>query len=50
VLDAARNYLQVRIEEVRAVADLETSRADYDRAAGLPVAGLTVTSVGEERQ
>ena len=49
VLDAARNYLQVRIDEVRAVAELETSRADYERAAGLPGAGLTVTSVGEER-
>ena len=41
VLDASRNYLQVRIEEVRAVAELEASRADYARAAGLPVAGLT---------
>ncbi len=38
VLDAARNYLQVRVDEVRAVADLEMSRADYARAAGLPVA------------
>jgi outer membrane protein TolC len=41
VLDAARNYLQVRVEEIRAVAELESSRADYARAAGLPVAGLT---------
>lgn len=40
VLDASRNYLQVRIEEVRAVAELESSRADYARAAGLPVAEL----------
>lgn len=40
VLDAARNYLQVRVEEVRALADLDSSRADYARAAGLPVAGL----------
>jgi outer membrane protein TolC len=41
VLDAARSYLMVRIEEVRALADLESSRADFARAAGLPVAGLT---------
>jgi cobalt-zinc-cadmium efflux system outer membrane protein len=40
VLDAQRNYLQVRIDEVRAVADLETSRADYARAAGLSVAAV----------
>jgi outer membrane protein TolC len=38
VLDAARSYLQTRIDEVRAIADLETSQADYARAAGLPVA------------
>jgi cobalt-zinc-cadmium efflux system outer membrane protein len=41
VLDGARSYLQVRIEEVRAVADLESSQADYARAAGLPVVGMT---------
>ena len=41
VLDGARNYLQVRIEEVRALADLESSRADYARAAGSPVVGIT---------
>lgn len=50
VLDAARNYLQVRLEEVRAVADLESSRADYERAAGLPVPGSTVAASGEQRR
>jgi cobalt-zinc-cadmium efflux system outer membrane protein len=38
LLDAERSFLQVRIDEVRAIADLETSRADYERAAGAPVA------------
>ena len=47
VLDAARNLLQVRIDEVRAMADLDASRADYDRAAGLPVVGLTRDAGGE---
>jgi outer membrane protein TolC len=50
VLDGARNYLQVRIEEVRAIADLESSRADYARAAGLPVAGMTDGPGGEDRR
>jgi len=49
VLDAARNLLQVRIDEVHAIAELDASRADYDRAAGLPVAGLTTSSAGEVR-
>jgi outer membrane protein TolC len=44
VLEAARNLLQVRIDEVHAIAELDSSRADYDRAAGLPVAGLTRSS------
>jgi outer membrane protein, heavy metal efflux system len=34
LLDALRSYLQVRIERVRALADLATSRADLQRAAG----------------
>jgi outer membrane protein, heavy metal efflux system len=49
VLDAARNYLQVRIDEIRAIADLETSQADYARAAGIPAAGLA-TNTGTEGQ
>jgi outer membrane protein, heavy metal efflux system len=48
VLDGARNYLQVRIEEVRAAADLESSQADYARAAGLPVAGITNVAGAED--
>jgi outer membrane protein TolC len=48
VLDAGRNFLQTRIDEVRALADLETSEADYARAAGLPAAGLTASA--EERR
>jgi cobalt-zinc-cadmium efflux system outer membrane protein len=50
VLDAARNYLQVRIEEVRAAADLESSQADYARAAGLPVVGITDVAGTEDRR
>jgi outer membrane protein TolC len=50
VLDAARNLLQVRVDEVHAIAELDSSRADYDRAAGLPVAGVTQASAGEARQ
>ena len=50
VLDAARSYLQVRVDEVRALADLDASRADYARAAGSPVAGLTEGASGEERR
>src|SRR5260221_4072489 len=49
VLEAARNYLQVRVEEVRALADLDSSRADYARAAGLPVAAL-IGGAGEQRE
>jgi outer membrane protein TolC len=48
VLDAGRNYLQTRIDEIRALADLETSEADYARAAGLPIAGLAASA--EERR
>jgi outer membrane protein TolC len=44
VLDAERGFLQVRIDEVRAIADLETSQADYERAAGAPVTAL----IGDE--
>jgi cobalt-zinc-cadmium efflux system outer membrane protein len=40
VLDGARNYLEVRIEEVRAVAEMESGEADYARAAGQPVVGM----------
>jgi outer membrane protein, heavy metal efflux system len=40
LLDALRSYLQVRIERVRALAELATSQADLERAAGtLAVAG-----------
>jgi outer membrane protein TolC len=49
VLDAARNYLQVRIDEVRALAELDSIRADYARAAGLPVAGLIGAGTEERR-
>jgi outer membrane protein TolC len=49
VLDGARNYLEVRIEEVRAMADFESNQADYARAAGVPVIGMTDGS-GEERR
>ena len=34
LLDALRSYLQVRIERVRALAELAASEADLDRAAG----------------
>jgi outer membrane protein TolC len=34
LLEALRSYLQVRIERVRALAELASSRADLDRAAG----------------
>jgi cobalt-zinc-cadmium efflux system outer membrane protein len=44
VLDANRSYLQTRIDEIRAIADLESSQADYDRAAGLPVAPATASA------
>ena len=47
VLDAERTFLQVRIDEVRAIAELETSQADYERAAGAPVTALIG---GEERR
>jgi outer membrane protein TolC len=36
LLEAARAYLAARIDEVRAIADVEASRADYARAAGEP--------------
>jgi outer membrane protein TolC len=42
VLDALRSYLQVRIERVRALAELASSQADLERAAGtLAVEGAT---------
>jgi outer membrane protein TolC len=34
VLDALRSYLQVRIDRVRALAELASSQADLERAAG----------------
>ena len=34
ILDALRSYLQVRIERVRALAELASSQADLERAAG----------------
>jgi outer membrane protein, heavy metal efflux system len=34
LLDALRSYLQVRIERVRALAELASSQADVERAAG----------------
>ena len=34
-LDALRSYLQVRIERVRALADLAVSETDLERAAGM---------------
>ena len=34
ILDALRSYLQVRIERVRALAELASSEADLERAAG----------------
>jgi outer membrane protein TolC len=40
VLEAARSYLEVRIDELRARAEVESSQADYARAAGLPVVEL----------
>jgi outer membrane protein TolC len=46
VLAAARGYLQVRIDEVRAIAELEASRADYARAAGLPVVDMASVTPG----
>ena len=38
LLDALRSYLQVRLERSRALARLDASRADYDRAAGIATA------------
>jgi outer membrane protein TolC len=49
VLEADRGYLQTRIDEVRAIADLETSEADYARAAGLPAAGAGMPASAEAR-
>jgi cobalt-zinc-cadmium efflux system outer membrane protein len=43
LLDALRSYLQVRIERVRALAELASSQADLRRAAG------TLASEGERR-
>ena len=43
ILDALRSYLQVRIERVRALAELATSQADLERAAG------TLAVEGEKR-
>jgi outer membrane protein TolC len=39
LLDAMRSYLQVRLERTRALARLDASRADYDRAAGIDAGG-----------
>jgi outer membrane protein TolC len=39
LLDAFRAYLEVRIERVRALADLASSQADLERAAGTVAAG-----------
>lgn len=50
LLDAARGYLEVRIEEVRAVAALAGAEADYARAAGLPAAGIAASAGPEERR
>ena len=36
LIESARTYLGARIDEVRAIAELEASRADYARAAGEP--------------
>jgi len=41
LLDAMRSYLQVRLERTRALARLDASRADYDRAAGADVGGAS---------
>jgi outer membrane protein TolC len=35
LIDALRSYLQVRIERIRALADLASSQADLERAAGV---------------
>ncbi len=35
LLEAERSYLQVRLERTRALARLDASRADYQRAAGI---------------
>ena len=39
LLDALRSYLQVRIERVRALAELASSEADLERAAGTLATG-----------
>jgi outer membrane protein TolC len=39
LLDALRSYLQVRIERVRALAELASSQADLERAAGTLAVG-----------
>jgi cobalt-zinc-cadmium efflux system outer membrane protein len=49
LLDAARSYLQVRIDEVRALAEVDSSRADVARAAGLPVADLIGAGTEDRR-
>lgn len=36
LLDALRSYLQVRIERLQALAEVASSQADLERAAGLP--------------
>ena len=46
VLDAARSYLEVRIEEIRALAEVASSQADYARAAGLPVVEMAAGHEG----
>jgi cobalt-zinc-cadmium efflux system outer membrane protein len=39
LLDALRSYLEIRIERVRALADLASSQADLERAAGTLAGG-----------
>jgi outer membrane protein TolC len=39
LLDSLRSYLEVRIERVRALADLASSQADLERAAGTIAVG-----------
>jgi cobalt-zinc-cadmium efflux system outer membrane protein len=43
LLDALRSYLQVRIERVRALADLAASQADLRRAAGTLASDQSIT-------
>jgi outer membrane protein TolC len=49
ILDALRSYLQVRIERVRALAELASSEADLERAAGTLAVDQTSQMSGGER-